>query len=139
MGACGGGGGGDGSSISAPTGLTAISAPSGLSYASPALDTVGSPASTLNPTVVGSVSSYTIAPSLPPGLALNGSTGVISGTPMAIRAKLPRGAADVQSVVGACDVAAACGSIHQLRSSHSAENKANAAQMITKPHMRAPP
>ena len=42
---------------------------------------MGSTFGPLNPTVTGAVASYSIAPSLPAGLVLNATTGVISGIP----------------------------------------------------------
>ncbi|HYP78693.1 MAG TPA: TIGR03118 family protein, partial [Steroidobacteraceae bacterium] len=74
----GGGGGGGG-------GTTA--APSGLSYTSPVTANVGTALTALNPAVTGSVTTYTVAPALPAGLALNSGTGVISGTPTATAAQ----------------------------------------------------
>src|SRR6516162_8185099 len=74
--ACGGGG---GSSPPAPT------APSGLSYPLPGSPTVGT-ALTWAPTVTGQVTSYSVDPALPPGLTLNTTTGIISGTPTAAAA-----------------------------------------------------
>lgn len=71
----GGGGGGDATAHS--------SAPSNLSYASPAVLTVGVQAPTMSPTVTGSVTTYSISPALPAGLSLSASTGNITGTPVA--------------------------------------------------------
>ncbi len=57
-------------------------APSNLRYQSSNLTlTIGSVINNLNPTVDGSVSSYSINPSLTNGLIFNTSTGIISGTP----------------------------------------------------------
>ncbi|MFL0163403.1 putative Ig domain-containing protein, partial [Aquirufa salirivi] len=56
-------------------------APSGLSYTTPHVYTVGSAITALSPTVTGGVNSYSIAPALPTGLSINTTTGVISGTP----------------------------------------------------------
>jgi hypothetical protein len=68
--ACGGGG---GSGNSTP--------PSALSYPSPEIAVVGM-AISFSPTVTGgSVTSYAVSPALPAGLAINATTGVISGTP----------------------------------------------------------
>ena len=70
---CGGGSAGS----STPT------APSGLSYASPQTYVVGTAIAVLSPTVTGSVNSYAVAPALPAGLALNTTSGQITGTPTA--------------------------------------------------------
>ena len=57
-------------------------APSSLSYTTPNVYTVGTSITPLNPTLNGgAVTSYTITPSLPVGLVINGTTGIISGTP----------------------------------------------------------
>src|ERR1700761_2475736 len=74
---CGGGSGG-GSSMSAP---------SGLSYQTPRTFTVGQAISPLNPTVTGTVTGYTVSPGLPAGLSMDGTTGVVSGTPSAVVAQ----------------------------------------------------
>jgi len=59
--------------------------PSALSYTpSLASGTVGTPISSLTPTVTGTVTSYSVSPALPLGLTLNASSGVISGTPSAV-------------------------------------------------------
>jgi gliding motility-associated-like protein len=56
-------------------------APSALSY-SPATQTVrqGTAISAMTPTISGGAPTYTISPSLPAGLSINATTGVISGT-----------------------------------------------------------
>jgi len=60
-------------------------APSGLSYITPNIYTKGTAITSLSPTVSGgSVVSYSVSPSLPAGLSLNTTTGVISGTPTAV-------------------------------------------------------
>jgi hypothetical protein len=56
-------------------------APSQLSYPTPWTFVVGTPISAISPTVTGSVTNYTVSPALPAGLALNGTTGTITGTP----------------------------------------------------------
>lgn len=55
--------------------------PSNLGYAATNNFTLNSPIVPLNPTVNGNVTSYSVSPSLPSGLTLNTTTGVISGTP----------------------------------------------------------
>jgi hypothetical protein len=61
--------------------------PSALSYTpSSASGTVGTPISSLTPTVTGTVTSYSVSPALPLGLSLDESSGVISGTPTAVSA-----------------------------------------------------
>jgi hypothetical protein len=57
-------------------------APSDLSYSNIS-GTVGAAITNVNPTVTGTVDSYSISPALPAGLLLNTGTGVISGTPSA--------------------------------------------------------
>jgi hypothetical protein len=60
-------------------------APGSLSYTTPNIYTLGTPISTLSPTISGgAVTSYTISPALPTGLTFNTTTGVISGTPTVI-------------------------------------------------------
>ncbi len=59
--------------------------PTDLSYDQPAIDAATGQAITPDvPSVTGTVDSYTVAPALPAGLSLSGSTGIISGTPTAL-------------------------------------------------------
>jgi hypothetical protein len=84
--ACGGGGSGGGNPNPAPPATPATpppAAPSALSYTSPPTFTVGTAITALDPTVTGTVASYGVAPSLPAGLALDTTTGRVSGTPTA--------------------------------------------------------
>ena len=63
------------------------SAPTGLSYNGSLFTfTVGVPITSVNPTVTGTPSSYSVSPSLPVGLAVNTTTGQLAGTPTAISA-----------------------------------------------------
>lgn len=78
--ACGGGGGGG--SNNPPV----TPAPSALSYPAPPVYTVGTAITPLNPTVTGTVTSYTISPALPAGLTISATGGAISGTPTAVQA-----------------------------------------------------
>ena len=80
--ACGGGGGGGGPPPPPPP----VTSPSALSYAAPPVYTVNTAITAMSPTVTGAPTGYTVSPTLPAGLALNGQTGVISGTPMAVTA-----------------------------------------------------
>ena len=60
-----------------------IAAPSALSYKSPNTYDVGTAIIPLAPLVTGTVASYGVLPTLPPGLTLSPATGMISGTPTA--------------------------------------------------------
>ncbi len=64
-----------------PTGSTGLSPPSGLSYATPQTYPLNQAIIPLKPTVTGTVTAYQVSPSLPQGLILDTSTGVISGAP----------------------------------------------------------
>jgi Putative Ig domain len=75
-----GGGGGTTTGSTAP-------APTGLSYTSPVTAVVSTAITSLSPTVSGTVTSYSVSPALPGGLALDTSSGVISGTPTATAAQ----------------------------------------------------
>ena len=59
-----------------------IPPPSGFSYSSPHEFTQGVPITGITPSITGSGITFT-APSLPPGLSINPSTGEITGTPTA--------------------------------------------------------
>lgn len=62
-------------------------APSSLSYTSPNTFIKGSAITSLSPTIAGGVvETYTISPTLPTGLIINSTTGVISGTPTVVSA-----------------------------------------------------
>ena len=62
-------------------------APSNLSYTPSTISgTVGTAISSLTPTVTGTVDTYSVSPSLPAGLSINSTSGVISGTPSAVAA-----------------------------------------------------
>ncbi|UWZ84526.1 putative Ig domain-containing protein [Occallatibacter riparius] len=64
------------------------SAPSNLVYPHTAISaTVGAAITPDTPTVTGTVSSYSVSPTLPAGLAISASTGAISGTPTATSAQ----------------------------------------------------
>jgi len=60
----------------------AVTAPANLTYPQTSIDaTVGVAIKTDTPTFSGTVTSYTVSPSLPAGLSLSASTGAISGMP----------------------------------------------------------
>jgi gliding motility-associated-like protein len=63
-----------------------VAPPSALSYTSPNTFTMGTAIAPLQPAITGTVASYSISPSLPAGLTLNTTTGVISGMPAAVAA-----------------------------------------------------
>jgi hypothetical protein len=77
MAGCGGGSGGSAS----------VPAPSALSYTSPMQATMDTAITPLSPTVTGTVTGYSVSPALPSGLALNTTSGVVSGTPTAAAAQ----------------------------------------------------
>ncbi len=59
-----------------------IAAPSGLTYGTnPASYVEDMAISSNSPSVTGSVTGYTVSPSLPTGMAIDATTGVITGTP----------------------------------------------------------
>jgi hypothetical protein len=80
---------GAGTRVNFPLVLSVTTPPSGLSYASPVSATVGVALAPLRPNVAGSVDRYAVSPALPPGLLLNGSSGVLSGTPTEARRVAP--------------------------------------------------
>lgn len=64
---------------------SSLTAPTGLSYATPVSYPTGAAITSNTPTVGGGpVATWSVAPALPAGLTLSTSTGVISGTPTAI-------------------------------------------------------
>ena len=64
--------------------VTPTSAPANLTYTTPVVYGVGTSITNLTPNVQGTVSSYSVFPTLPSGLVLNSTTGIISGTPSAV-------------------------------------------------------
>jgi len=66
----------------------AVTAPTNLAYPQTTIAViVGQAITTETPTVSGTVTLYTISPSLPAGLNLDSTTGAISGTPTAVAAQ----------------------------------------------------
>ena len=80
---------GVGGRASFPLVLSVTEPPSHLSYASPAEGTVGTPLRPLMPTIAGTVEHYAVTPALPPGVVLDGTSGLITGTPSGARALAP--------------------------------------------------
>jgi Putative Ig domain/PQQ-like domain len=74
---CGGGGGNPASP------LPMTPAPSGLSYPNVGTPVVGVAIPALTPAVTGTVSAYSVTPTLPAGLTIDTTSGAISGTPTA--------------------------------------------------------
>jgi PKD repeat protein len=69
---------------------SALVAPSNLMYAiNPLVCVVGTAITPNTPTVSGTVTTWSIAPPLPPGLSLNSANGIISGTPSTVSALSP--------------------------------------------------
>ncbi|MFM7019787.1 MAG: putative Ig domain-containing protein [Aquirufa sp.] len=63
-------------------------APTAMTYASPVVLERGITISPIGPsTAGGTITNYTISPSLPTGLSLHSSTGIISGTPTVVSAR----------------------------------------------------
>ncbi len=64
---------------------SALQPPSNLSYSSPVSYPTGCAITDNSPTISGgAVDTYAVSPALPAGLTLNGTTGVISGTPTSV-------------------------------------------------------
>jgi len=80
---------GAGVRASFPLALSVTEPPNHLSYPSPVAGTVGTPLAPLVPKIAGTVEHYAVTPALPPGVALDGRSGVIAGTPSAATALAP--------------------------------------------------
>jgi hypothetical protein len=80
---------GAGVRVTFPLVLSVTEPPHGLSYVSPVNATVGAALAPLSPSIAGSVDHYTVSPLLPPGIVLNGSSGILSGTPTGARSVAP--------------------------------------------------
>jgi hypothetical protein len=80
---------GAGVRVSFPLVLSVTEPPHGLSYASPVSAIVGAALAPLRPSIAGSVDRYAVSPPLPPGIVLNGSSGILSGTPTEDRSVAP--------------------------------------------------
>ena len=69
--------------------LSVTEPPSHLSYASPAMGTVGAALSPLSPRITGTVNHYSVTPALPAGVMLDSTSGLITGTPSVARTLAP--------------------------------------------------
>jgi hypothetical protein len=69
--------------------LSVTEPPSQLSYPSPAKGTVGSALTPLTPRIAGTVEHYSVTPSLPAGVVLDSTSGLIAGTPSVARKLAP--------------------------------------------------
>jgi hypothetical protein len=80
---------GAGVRVTFPLVLSVTEPPHGLFYVSPVSATVGAALAPLSPSIAGSVDHYTVSPPLPRGIVLNGSSGILSGTPTEARSVAP--------------------------------------------------
>jgi len=69
--------------------LSVTEPPSQLSYPSPAKGTVGVALTPMSPRIAGTVEHYAVTPALPPGVVLDTTSGLITGTPSAARTLAP--------------------------------------------------
>jgi putative Ig domain-containing protein len=69
--------------------LSVTEPPSHLSYPSPAKGTVGAALTPLTPRIAGTVEHYSVTPSLPAGVVLDSTSGLIAGTPSVARKLAP--------------------------------------------------
>lgn len=75
--------------VTFPLVLSVTEPPNGLVYPSPVIATVGAAVAPLLPSIAGKVDRYVVSPPLPPGLILDGSSGILSGTPTESREVAP--------------------------------------------------
>jgi len=69
--------------------LSVTEPPSHLSYPSPAKGTVGAALTPLSPSIAGTVEHYAVTPTLPAGVVLDSTSGLIAGTPRVERTLTP--------------------------------------------------
>ena len=80
---------GAGVRVTFPLVLSVTEPPSGLSYVNPVSATVGVALAPLSPSITGIVDHYAVSPTLPPGMVLNSTSGILSGTPSEARNLAP--------------------------------------------------
>ncbi len=76
---------GAGGRASFPLVLSVTEPPGALSYVSPVHATVGAALAPLSPSISGPVEHYAVSPTLPPGIVLGSTSGIVSGRPRAAR------------------------------------------------------
>ena len=69
--------------------LSVTEPPSNLSYPNPVEGTVGAALKPLIPRIAGTVEHYSVTPALPAGVVLDGTSGLIAGTPSVARTLTP--------------------------------------------------
>lgn len=69
--------------------LNVTEPPSHLSYPSPVKAAVGAALAPLRPRISGTVEHYAVTPALPPGVVLDSTSGLITGTPSVARTLAP--------------------------------------------------
>ena len=69
--------------------LSVTEPPSHLSYPSPVNAAVGAALTPLRPRISGTVEHFAVTPALPPGVVLDGTSGLITGTPSVARTLAP--------------------------------------------------
>lgn len=69
--------------------LSVTEPPNHLSYPSPVKAVVGEALTPLRPRVSGTIEYFAVTPALPPGVVLDSTSGLITGTPRAARALAP--------------------------------------------------
>jgi hypothetical protein len=72
-----------------PLVLSITEPPSLLSYPSPATGAVGAALKPFSPSITGTVEHYSVTPALPAGVALDSTSGLITGTPSVARRLAP--------------------------------------------------
>jgi hypothetical protein len=72
-----------------PLVLSVTEPPSHLSYLSPAKGIVGAALTPLSPSIAGTVEHYAVTPTLPAGVVLDSTSGLIAGTPRVERTLTP--------------------------------------------------
>src|SRR6202047_1562172 len=80
---------GAGVRVTFPLVLSVTEPPSGLSYVNPVSATVGVALAPLSPSITGIVDHYAVSPTLPPGMVLSSTSGILSGTPSEARHLAP--------------------------------------------------